>query len=84
MSVNENVTTPLEREILTHYWVSMHEFPRRTPLIEVIEEGFIKLGLLRRHPVSNKIEGVDAALRVYVDALAAVPLPVQIWSVPRC
>lgn len=78
------MTTPLEREILTHYWVSTGEFPRRGHLTQEIEERFIRRGLLRRHPLSKKVESVEAAMRVYMEALAAVPLPVQSWSIPRC
>jgi hypothetical protein len=82
-------TTPLEREILTHYattagpyrggsenWTETH--------VEIVRR-FIDLGLLmsfkgedgRQHVAQN-----EPALRLYMAALAAVPLPVQRWVVP--
>jgi hypothetical protein len=82
-------TTPLEREILTHYattggpyrggadnWTSTHH--------EIVQR-FVTLGLLIRHPGEDGLQRIranDEALRVYLAALAAVPLPVQRWVVP--
>ena len=76
-------TTPLEREILTHYYCSAPGVPFRSrlPLILEIEEKFIKLGLLQ-HGIGC-VKGNEEALRVYHDALASVPLPVQQWNVPE-
>jgi hypothetical protein len=82
-------TTPLEREILTHYattagpylggsdnWTETH--------IEIVRR-FIELGLLISYQGADGLQRIrqnEEALRVYMAALAAVPLPVQRWVVP--
>ena len=82
-------TTPLEREILTHYATTAGPYrggsANWTETHAKIVERFIDLGLLiaikgadgARHVRSN-----EQALRAYMAALAAVPLPVQRWLVP--
>lgn len=75
------MTTPYEREILTHYYISLAPFPRAdAPLFKMTIDKFIKLGLLERD--GDEIKGVEGALRIYMDALAAVPLPVHPWIQP--
>jgi hypothetical protein len=82
-------TTPLEREILTHYatgagpyrggsenWTETH--------LQIVRR-FIDLGLLISYKGADgqqRIRQNEEALRVYMAALAAVPLPVQRWVVP--
>ena len=85
------MTTPYEREILTHYYtrpgpwkegsenwleldiLTIREFQLRGLLVsEYVEE----TGL-------NRIVANEAALRVYMDALSAVLLPVQQWVIPN-
>jgi hypothetical protein len=82
-------TTPLEREILTHYattpgpylggsenWAEVHA---------KIVQHFIELRLLISHQGADgrsHLRANEEALRAYMDALAAVPLPVQRWMVP--
>jgi len=80
------VTTPCDREILTHYYVCPLPFPRETDdLAERVAE-FVRLGLLRVRSEPNvygsNIEANHDALRVYMDALGKVPLPVQQWVIP--
>jgi len=82
-------TTPLEREILTHYATTAGPYrggsANWTETHAKIVERFIDLGLLiafkgadgARHVRSN-----EEALRAYMGALATVPLPVQRWVVP--
>ncbi len=81
-------TTPLEREILTHYatspgpylggsgnWAEIH--------VKIVQR-FIDLRLLISHQGADgrsHLRANEEALRVYMDALAAVPLPVQRWVV---
>jgi hypothetical protein len=82
-------TTPLEREILTHYattagpyrggsenWLETH--------VQIVRR-FLDLGLLISHKGADGLQRIgqnEEALRVYMAALAAVPLPVQRWVVP--
>lgn len=81
-------TTPLEREILTHYatkegpylggsenWSETH--------VEIVRR-FIDLGLLISYKGADGLQRIrqnEEALRAYMAALAAVPLPVQRWVV---
>lgn len=80
------MTTPLERAILTHYYVSPTPYPNESSLSVELVSRFVDLGLLRRLDFHNefgaKIEGNKDALEPYMDALAAVPLPVQRWVIP--
>lgn len=71
--------TPFEREILTHHYVSPEPFPRQTPLYWDIVDRMVGAGLLRRH--LGDVSAVEEPLRVYMDALEAVPLPVQVWVI---
>lgn len=79
-------TTPYEREILTHYFVSQEPFRNEGALAVSLVSKFVDMGLLKRLYFQNeygaKIAGNSEALRVYMAALAAVPLPVQRWVVP--
>ncbi|HYK50908.1 MAG TPA: hypothetical protein VEU94_14365 [Terriglobales bacterium] len=76
-------TTPLEREILTHYWTSPAPFPRcHVDAVREAIERFVGLGLLSYDAAANEYRGVKDALRPYMEALDAVPLPVQRWVVP--
>ena len=76
-------TTPLEREILTHYWTSPAPFPRcHVDAVREAIERFVGLGLLSYDATANQYRGVKEALRPYMEALDAVPLPVQRWAVP--
>ena len=76
-------TTPLEREILTHYWTSPTPFPRcHVDAVREAIERFVRLGLLSYDAPANEYRGVKEALRPYMEALEAVPLPVLRWEVP--
>ena len=82
-------TTPLEREILTHYATTSGPYrggaDNWTPTHHEIVQRFVDLGLLIRHHGADGLQRIranDEALRVYLAALAAVPLPVQRWVVP--
>jgi hypothetical protein len=80
-------TTPIERAILTHYWVSPEPWKRGseywTPTDSEIVCKFVSLGLLVQTPCDGfgKIVANQDALRPYMEALAAVPLPTQKWVV---
>jgi hypothetical protein len=74
------MTSPLEREILTHYYTTPLPYTTRSLVhVEAVAK-FVELGLL----ISDE-DGVRAdyeALGPYMDALAAVPLPVRRWVIP--
>lgn len=92
-------TTPLDREILTHFYVSGEPFPRSSPHINQRIADFVQRGLLIVEPPevttiqglrfsSARVPAVHAnmeALKPYMNALGEVPLPVQstVWTVPR-
>lgn len=82
-------TTPLDREILTHYWVSPEPFLKGsenwTQTHHDIVNKFLGLGLLRHEDDGtgfHRIRANPEALKPYMDALAAVPLPVKKWLIP--
>lgn len=80
-------TTPLMREILTHYYVYGDNFPRESAAISALCARFAELGLLRRLPLIpveliQRYEANRDALQPYMEALGAIPLPVCSWAVP--
>ncbi len=79
------MTTPLEREILTHYYVMAEPYQGGSenwnPCVSGIVNVFIRMGLLIR--CDGRLRANEPALRVYMDTLAAVPLPVQRWVIPE-
>lgn len=76
------MTTPLEREILTHFYITTEDYDYRgSNLRHDIVRQFVARGLLIEE--NGKIRGNDAALEPYMDALAEVPLPVMKWIVPK-
>lgn len=90
-------TSPLEREILTHYWTRISDWKgdrkKWTDLDHKIVSRFVGLGLLRggigtaTHEDGwhyNLFEANREALEPYMQALAKVPLPVKRteWIVP--
>jgi hypothetical protein len=80
------VTTPFEREILTHHYTSGAPFPRPTELYWATVNKFCDMGLLRRVPsFTDHPDGVlpqCVPLEMYMQALAAVPLPERGWVMP--
>ena len=82
-------TSALEREILTHYYVSPTQWkPGQLvwpKLVMDIHYMFTRAGLLRINVSTGEFEGNEEALRVYMDALSAIPLPVNVthWEIPE-
>lgn len=77
------MTTAFEREILTHHFVSDAPFPRDSDLYRRTAKHFAILGLLKLEGFDGeKVSGNQNALRPYMEALAAVPLPVNQWVIP--
>lgn len=75
------MTTPFEREILQHHYVSSAPFPRQTDLYRETVDRFEALGLLHRD--GDTVTSNDEALAPYFAALARVPLPQRVWAVPE-
>ncbi len=82
------VTSPLEREILAHYHCSdtpymggSENWPsaQRESVARLIELGLLFQTNLGTH---WKVTANREALSVYMDALAAVPLPIRAWIIP--
>ena len=71
----------IERQILTHYWVSPEPFPRKSDLVAEIIANYVSLGLLKTE--GDDVVGVSEALRPYMEALESVPLPEQRWVIPN-
>lgn len=81
-----NKRTPLEIQILIHYYVTGGEdYPNQdAPAVKDAIKEFIEKGLLERNPNHLKAPryfGNHSALQPYIDALRAVPLPIQKWTV---
>lgn len=83
-------TTPLEREILTHYWTTPGPYLNGSehwlqPQSSAVDR-FLRLGLLisvQEPDGTRHIKPNHDALRPYMETLAAVPLPRQAWFVPE-
>lgn len=76
--------TPLKVEILLHYWYSPEDYdPERIgfPAQQEAIGEFVAAGLIRENlPGSSpRYTGNSDALRVYVEAILAVPVPHQEW-----
>lgn len=79
--------TPLEIEILMHYYCCTDDYRNgdfAAPAVREAMENFVGTGLLReawdvRHSVRYK---ATDACRVFVEALCSVPAPVQKWVIP--
>lgn len=81
--------TPIEIDILLHYYVSPEEYRNGdigAPAVLDALKKFVSRGLIVKRTVPNEYgalyEGNSAALKVYVETLCAVPLPVQKWVMP--
>lgn len=79
--------TPLQVEILLHYWYCPDDFKLHSEgnagKKKFCEE-LVRLGILSKASKgTNFYEANMEALRPYVEAVLAVPLPVQVWVVPE-
>lgn len=75
--------SPCDIEILLHYWCYPVPHPRAdAPAVQESIQRFIDAGIFVRcdHAASG-INGTEAC-RVLVEALCAVPFPVQRWVMP--
>lgn len=83
-------TSPLEREILTHYWTTPGPYAGSTDdwsqSVCIHVRRFVALGLLEERSPGTAAAHIVAnqeALKVYMEALAQVPLPVRQWVIPK-
>lgn len=74
--------TPLDVEILMHFHCCPGQFPRTSGHIEERIEFFVRSGMLKRD-TDGKVSGVVPALKVWVDAVCAIRLPVVQWVIPN-
>ncbi len=77
--------TPLEIGILIHYYTNSgdyHDGDFHAPAVRDAIDRFYKCGLLkRRDAMVDSYEGTKG-LKMYVEALEAVPLPELLWVMP--
>ncbi len=81
-------TTALVREIIAHYWCYSGAFrgdeKKWSPAVQQCVEALIRKGMLAKD-AEGVIYAASAPCEMYMDALAAVPLPVRSqpeWSMP--
>lgn len=78
--------TPLKISILIHYYCSPTDIDNvDSPAVQEAINEFIKLSLMfhsATHLTNQKYEANREAVKVYIEALEAVPLPVRGWSIP--
>jgi hypothetical protein len=83
------MSSPLEIKIAMHYWALVGDYEDgkgehwNSPAVQSILGSFVHDGLLKRagNEVMEKYQRTDA-LGVWVDAICAVPKPVQMWIIP--
>lgn len=87
------MASPLEIHIALHYWARNERYAWREPdhanseAVKRIKTEFEARGLLRRLFVmagdqeAPDYEPVRDALAPYVEALCAIPFPIQVWVV---
>jgi len=76
------MTTPLERQILTHYWLYDKQYDGPD---SCVAKKFIRVMVARgilREGRDGIIYGNRDALEPYMKALEAIPLPINEWYVP--
>ena len=85
------MASPLEIKIGLHYWTVATEYSwedemhRNSPATRNILGWFVRDGLLEKLPVPTEYGATykaTEALGVWVEALCAVPFPVQQWVIP--
>lgn len=80
-----SVTTPLEREILSHYYCKADPYRACSPdAHDRVVHRMLSKGLLREIPKNEfgSRWGPTPGLHAYMEALAALPFPVQKWVMP--
>ena len=84
------MTTPLELEILLHYYITNSDYRElNAPAIKEAIEKFVKLGLLidnrnnKNDFCHQQFRSNDEALSIYVETLLNVPLPKMKWTIEK-
>lgn len=85
------MASPLEIQIALHFWTTPTKYAEHEP--EHRGSGGVKNALARferdglLEPILpngyGEVYNATAALGIWIDALCAVPFPVQIWVVPQ-
>lgn len=79
--------TPLEIEILLHYATRATDYRNgdfSAPAVRDAVERFVGAGLLvERDPGQTPLYWMLERGHAYVDALCKLPLPVQVWVIPK-
>lgn len=78
--------SPLQIQILLHYWACADDYHdgNWTPFVMEVLQHFVGLGLLFDGPTQGpRFQGNMEALRPYVEALQNIPLPVERWVMPE-
>jgi hypothetical protein len=74
--------TPLEIEILLNYHYRDDEPPNAdSPAQKEALDNFVHAGILGRRDDGTHWAN-QRALKLYIDAICAVPLPVRVWQLP--
>ena len=85
------MASPLEIGIALHYWTTPTEYDDGegehfwSPAVQDILSRFVSSGYLIHLDKPNEYGGTykaTDALHIYVDAICAVPFPVQTWIIP--
>ena len=75
--------SPLEVEVLLHYWYSAEDHPMlHGPLRLAFCERMVEAGIFSRGKDGVRYVGNSDALKPYIEAILSVPLPVRAWIIP--
>jgi len=79
------MTSPLMIEIGLHYHAFMSDYRDGdfgAPAVKEAIAGFLRAGLLKPTPGGPRAYEPTEGMRVWVEALCAVPWPEQVWRIP--
>lgn len=79
--------SPLQVEILLHYWYSPDDFNLHhegSPMRKQFCDELVERGILSKATGGTNFYTANTeALKPYIEAVLAVPLPVQVWVMPE-
>jgi hypothetical protein len=75
--------SPVQIEVVLHYWYATDDHPKvfDTPAYAEAAGWLVRVGLLTTSTTSPHFVKTDG-LKLYVEALCAVPWPRKMWSMP--
>ena len=79
--------SPAEIEIALHFFYSPAEYPKPSPVSLRTEQALLDAGMIEAAPAEDRGPGMSPyrateGLRLYVEALGAVPWPAKVWRMP--